>query len=166
MGSNRTAGQCLLPRSRNCIAPNSFYESQSCLVVFLGYWWCPKKVDFWDEIEINSVAGHMWSSNITQMKTACSKALIWFEMSATLIVPLDVLACQSGCLSLCVCFQPVLLQALHVAVLQGKNSEAGTLLKKPLSWLEQFMSGKKTTQFLTAVSTLKPLSQQTPGTSC
>ncbi|MCJ8729412.1 hypothetical protein PDJAM_G00105960 [Pangasius djambal] len=45
--------------------------------------------------------------------------------------------------------QPVLLQALHVAVLQGKSSEAGTLLKKPLSWLEQCLSGKST-QFLTA----------------
>ncbi|XP_053492097.1 methionine--tRNA ligase, cytoplasmic isoform X3 [Ictalurus furcatus] len=45
--------------------------------------------------------------------------------------------------------QPVLLQALHVAVLQGKSSEAGTLLKKPLSWLEQYLSGKST-QFLTA----------------
>ncbi|KAK3556861.1 hypothetical protein QTP70_022365 [Hemibagrus guttatus] len=45
--------------------------------------------------------------------------------------------------------QPVLLQALHVAVLQGKRSEAGTLLKNPLSWLEQCLSGKPR-PFLTA----------------
>ncbi|XP_062853536.1 methionine--tRNA ligase, cytoplasmic isoform X2 [Trichomycterus rosablanca] len=40
--------------------------------------------------------------------------------------------------------QPALFQALHMMVLQGKTSEAGTLLKALLRWLEQYLSGKNT----------------------
>ncbi|XP_072540859.1 methionine--tRNA ligase, cytoplasmic isoform X1 [Salminus brasiliensis] len=44
--------------------------------------------------------------------------------------------------------QPVLLQALHMLALQGKSSEAASVLKGPLSWLEKYLS-KRTTSFLT-----------------
>ncbi|KAL7891665.1 hypothetical protein AOLI_G00011410 [Acnodon oligacanthus] len=44
--------------------------------------------------------------------------------------------------------QPAVLQALHMLVLQGKSGEAGTVLKGPLGWLEQYLS-KRTTPFLT-----------------
>lgn len=44
--------------------------------------------------------------------------------------------------------QPVLLQALHKLALQGKSSEAATVLKGPLSWLDQYLC-KRTTSFLT-----------------
>ncbi|XP_076870219.1 methionine--tRNA ligase, cytoplasmic isoform X2 [Brachyhypopomus gauderio] len=45
--------------------------------------------------------------------------------------------------------QPVLMQALHMVALQGKTSDAGLLLKEPLSWLEQCLS-KRSSQFLIA----------------
>ncbi|XP_066520845.1 methionine--tRNA ligase, cytoplasmic [Hoplias malabaricus] len=44
--------------------------------------------------------------------------------------------------------QPALLQTLQLLVLQGKSSEAASVLKGPLGWLEQYLS-KKSTPFLT-----------------
>lgn len=44
--------------------------------------------------------------------------------------------------------QPALLQALHMAVLQGKGSEVSTVLQRPLSYMEQNLS-KGNTPYLT-----------------
>uniref|UniRef100_A0A8C5APP0 Methionine--tRNA ligase, cytoplasmic n=1 Tax=Gadus morhua TaxID=8049 RepID=A0A8C5APP0_GADMO len=49
------------------------------------------------------------------------------------------------------CVQPALLQALHMAVLQGKATEASKILQGPLSYLDQCLS-KGTTPCLTEVN--------------
>ena len=49
------------------------------------------------------------------------------------------------------CVQPALLQALHMAVMQGKATEASKILQGPLSYLDQCLS-KGTTPCLTEVN--------------
>lgn len=51
--------------------------------------------------------------------------------------------------------QPALLQALHMAVLQGKESEATKVLAGPLSYLDQSLT-KANTAYLTGVQQADP----------
>ncbi|XP_071400643.1 methionine--tRNA ligase, cytoplasmic isoform X2 [Centroberyx affinis] len=75
----------------------------------------------------NAICRYMFEASGRESSELCSQ---WLEWEATEL-------------------QPALLQALHIAVLQGKGAEASKALKGPLNYLDQSLS-KTTTPYLTA----------------
>ncbi|KAM4613422.1 methionine--tRNA ligase, cytoplasmic [Polymixia lowei] len=75
----------------------------------------------------NAICQYMFEVSGQESSDICSQ---WFEWEATEL-------------------QPALLQALHMAVLQGKGAEVSKVLQGPLNYLDQCLS-KRTTPYLTA----------------